>query len=375
MPVYKNNRAFSLVELLISIVIFGFISAGIVITMRSSMQSTLLSRNLDDLNINVHQALNIMKQDIENAGRYVSQGIWIPNNPAGSQMVNFGFDITGCRNDIASDITVTNIAGDDIGIIPEGTDTIAITTMAPPIQLDLRGCDPDDIIMPQGLTNMYFPGAPILSIADAGDFTCYFNNTTTAPVYAVLFSRIGNAINAEMFSIANINLNNLTIANDGFSIGRLNRAYNADDSFVYMLGPNANAGKIEYFILESDETNPKDPNVPIRQLVKRVNNRDIYIVADNITNVQFVYTMNNSDRLDDISTITLRNDRHPVLVDIFITVRSGDMIRGDANTPDNFDPLTGTNIARYVEETHHSIVTVKGTTYKATDQVATPHFP
>lgn len=377
-PKTKGNNGqidgFSLIELLISIIIFGFISAGIVIAMRSSFQTTHLSRNLDELAINLNQSLDIMKLDIQNAGRYVSAGIIIPNNPVDTT-ISFGFDQNSCINNIPVNTDITDIGGNIIGFIPQGTDTIAIATMAPPEQLNLMGCDPNGPAMgPQPITVSYISGASFLDLEDASDFSCYMNNNLERPVFAVLFASIGGEMISEMFTIDSILGNNLDIADDSFSGGLLSRDY-PRTSRVYMLGTRPNTGKIEYFILESYQPNPRDPDVPLRQLVKRVNNREIFPVSDNITNLQIDYIMYDGTRLQNLNPVTLNYDYFPVIVEIMLTARTADMVRGDPDTPDDIDPVTLTNRARYLEETHHSVITVKGTTYKSTFEVATPYYP
>lgn len=369
----RHNRGFSLVELLVAIALFGFISAGIVIAMRTSLQTTHLSRNLDELSISLNHSINTMRRDIEQAGRFVSQGIRIPNNP-GNTEIRFGFDLGECLNDIGSAIIVNDPAGQRIGTIPAGTDTIAIATMAPPIQLALVGCDPaEPPIGPQRLSVNYLETANI-EVQDASEFSCYLANHSGMMIFAILFGLDGQNIISEMFTIADINANTITIANDAFSNGTLSREYSSQ-SMVYLLGANPSVGKIEYFILESDQQNPSDPDVPLRQLVKRTNNRDVFPVADNITNLQVRYNLFNGTRVADISAIHISNANYPVVVEIVLTARSSDMVRGDSNTPDDFDPVTGTNIARYIEETYHSFITIKGTTYKQTNEVGAPYFP
>ncbi len=371
---FNKESGFSLIELLISIILFGFISAGVMIAMRTSFRTTTVSRNLDEIGINVSQALSIMKHDIQEAGRYVSQGIVIPNNPVNTSIL-YGFDRNACHDDLSAPINISTLSGTPLGQIPEDTDVIAFVTMAPPDQLGLIGCDPSGPPAgPQPVSVNYIAGANVIEVDDGSDFACYMANTAQRPVFAILFTSISNNILSEMFTIENINANTLEIANDTFSNGTLSREY-LTNSAVYLIGANPNACKIEYFILESNQPNPKDPNTPLRHLAKRINNREVYIVSDNITNLQAEYVMYDGSRIQDIASEPLSNSNFPVVVEIMLSVRSDDMVRGNEDSPADIDPVTLTDRARYIEETHHTIITVKGMTYKPTNEVATPYYP
>lgn len=371
---FQKNSGFSLIELLISIVIFGFISAGVMLAMRSSFRTTQVSRNLDDISINVTQALSIMKLDIQEAGRYVSQGIVIPNNPV-STSINYGFDTNGCHDDLTASQNISNLSGTPIGTIPAGTDVIAFTTMAPPQQLGILGCNPNaGPIGPQNLTVNYVSGSNTLDVADASDFACYLASTAERPVFAILYASISNTILSEMFTISRISGNTVEIASDDFGTGTLSRDYYTN-SAVYLLGASPNAGKIEYFILESNQPNPRDPNTPIRHLAKRINNREVFIVSDNITNLQVDYLMFDGSRTSNLKGEVLSNSNFPVVVELMLSVRSDEMLRGDEDSPADIDPVTLTDLARYVEETHHTVITVKGMTYKPTNQLGKPYYP
>ncbi len=358
MKLNKGNKAFSLVELLISILLFGIISASIMITMSTSFRTAMVSKNVNDMTQSTNSIFESIKKDIELAGTFVMGGMNIPNN--NPTRVIGGFDNAGCRNNLVSDVPVFDVSGiNQLGVIPAGTDTIAFAFMRPQEEMGLIGCDPTagPIDAPVELTAAYdnTAGMMFLTVGDNSEFICHFTGNTQRPILAVIMDRSKGML-SEIFSVRNMQLNRIDIANDGFSSGILLDSFDAG-SMVYLLGSAPNTGKIEYFILESSDANPADPNTPLRSLVKRVNNREIFPVADNITDLQLTYFFTNGLAGNQVTAT-------PAAVQVDMTVRSQEMIIGDPGSAPDVDPVTETDRARYFEHTYTSIIAMTGTVYK-----------
>lgn len=341
----KLSKGLSLIELLISIVIFGIISTAIMLTMTSSFRTATVSRNINEMTQSINNAFEIIQRDLELAGNHVMDGIYIPGNTP--SMIIRGFDNTGSLNNIPSDIDILNMNGDRIGWTPAGTDTIAFTFTQSAGDFDLRCSSISTFIKSTETTALYSQGsASALTVDNADDFQCYMDENSQDHVFALIINQIMSNSDlkySELFTIEDISGNNINIADDGFSNGDLNNDFN-EGSRVYLLGSSPNAGKIEYFILEWDEVNPRDPNTPLRSLVKRINNREVYPIADNIIDMQIRYITDDGKILSQIT------DEIIGAVEIEITIRSNDIIS------DN-----------YIEQTYSSLISVKGTMYRETD--------
>lgn len=354
MKMQKNHKGITLIELLISIVIFGIISAGIMMTMSGSFRTTLVTRNVNEMTQNTNAIFELIKRDLELAGSFVLGGILIPNN--NPQMIGGGFDNAGCRNNIPADIEVRDLNNNLLGVIPAGTDTIAVAFIRPAAELGIIGCDPNaGPIDHVEVTSAYSSGDSNLTVGDTSDFGCHLTNNAARPMFAVITDAVQSML-CEMFTISSVQANRINIANDAFSSGSLLNNFNAG-SRVYLLGSRPNTGKIEYFILQSDQPNPRDPNTPLRSLVKRVNNREIYPVAENITNLQIRYHLTGS-QVSNIVFGTIAG------IQVDLTIRSDDMIRGGPDSVPDIDPVTLTDRARYFEHTYTTLIAVTGTIYK-----------
>ncbi len=355
MNVSKNRKAFSLVELLISILLFGIISASIMVTMSSSYRTSMVSKNVGDMTQSTNSVFELIKRDIELAGSFVMGGIFIPNN--NPTRIISGFDNPGCRNNITVAVPVMDISGiNQLGTIPAGTDTIAFALMRPASELGIAGCNPaTGPIDPVATTAIYTTGSSSLTVGDNSQMICHFNNDAKRPMYAMIMDMSAGML-CEIFSVSRMQLNRIDIASDGFSSGTLLNSFDSG-SMIYLLGSTPNTGKIEYFILEKTETNPSDPNTPLRSLVKRVNNRDIYPVADNITNMQITYFFTNGLSSNNLTAT-------PAAIQLDMTIRSEEMIIGDPGSPPDIDGVTQTDRARYFENTYTTIISVMGTVYK-----------
>lgn len=359
MYIDKSQKALTLVELLISIVLFGIISGAIMMTMSGSLRTTLVSRNVGEMTQSINNIFETIRRDLEMAGTHTMGGITVPNND-GAKVIYGGFDGQHCRNDIPDDIEVRNINDEVIGVIPAGTDTIAFTLTRPARDFGLIGCDSGTLVDFIDLTENYINnvGASTLKVTGTDQWQCYFNrvNSSDTYIYALIIDR-NQGMLGEMFAISGIRPNEVHIANNEFSRGYLYHSFQAD-SRLYLMGSNPNAGKIEYFIIEWDEDNNKDPDMPLRSLVKRINNRDIYTVADNITNMQITYF------LDDNTSSEAFTGGIPSSIEIELTIRSDDMIIGTPGMAEDIDPVTRTNTARYFETSFSTLVSIKGTVYK-----------
>lgn len=339
----NRQKGVTLVELLISIVIFGIISAAVMMTMTGSMRTSLTARNLNDMTQSINNVFDIIRRDLELAGNHVMGGLYIPNNTPNE--IDNGFDTAGCRNNLASNVNVRDMSNNLLGVIPAGTDTIAFAFTRSAGDINLLCSTLSGFIPPVDLTEDYTAGSNTLKVDDADNFRCYMDENAQRPVFAIIIDNSPYGL-AELFTVASASGNDLAIANDGFSNGGLSMAFN-EGSRVWLLGPNPNAGKIEFFILEWDRVNPRDPNTPLRSLVKRINNREIYPIADNITNMQIKYILKERDETTNRNIIT--DDLTtgvPAGVQIELTVRSDDMIMDS-----------------YIEETYTALISIKGTIY------------
>jgi len=375
-----NQKAFTLVEMLISMVIFLIIMTGVYTLYYASFKTAEVARNVQGMNDSLRNSTDVIKNDLSKTLYNVYQGISIPN---------VGADISTIsgQNDLTSYQYVYDAYGATIGKIPQHTDTVSLPIGADEytIHLDLGSCDsgeagPD----PMTVTSTMLQTDEVIRVSGGGECDCYFDyvqaNYSAAPLYCFIVGHTEKGLlsaQCELFELTGVSSSGsvyqLQHASSSFNTSNnLHHRYQ-QGAKVYMLGTHPSAGLIEYFVMEdTSHANPNDPSTPLKNLVKRINNRDVLIVAENVTNVQFRYYDNTGSPYDNPALIYSIGGRYIIGVEVEITNRSAERTRTDSTSalPPDPDPVTGTDRARYIERTYSTYVAVRPAMFNDNNQVS-----
>jgi len=110
----EDHGGFTLVELMITMAIFGIVLTGIYSVYQAQVRSHYTQQQIMDMQQNIRAAFYLMEREIKMAGLNPSGAADIGITQAAAHTLSFNMDFTGGLND--------GIDNDEDGIVDEGTD-------------------------------------------------------------------------------------------------------------------------------------------------------------------------------------------------------------------------------------------------------------